>query len=124
MKGDKNAFKLISAYLKQISAEATELIADDDTPGRFITKGEAVARLMFKMALGYTERSTDDKGVDTVLIHKPNPSMIGLIIERMEGRVPMTTVDPSKQTIADRVSEQGKDRIARISGIKSEDSQT
>lgn len=110
--GDKiRAGQLLSSHLRKIAQEQTELIRDQDGD-RLGTKAEALARLMWKMALGYTE--TDVKTGETV-IRGPDRGMIALVWDRIEGRAPLSAdLGSKKRTIADRVSEQSKARLNKL----------
>jgi len=121
-KTKETASRLLTKYLSQVSKEETELIEDPDVGARMASKSEAMARLMFKMALGY--KVTEDKDVivqgkktgivEIEVIHKPDKGMIALIYDRLEGRVAQSE-DASKRktTIADKVSVEGAKRIAQ-----------
>ena len=106
--GNKSkAARLLSRYIREIAAEATVPVADAEADDgiRMETRAEALARKIWQMAEGYI----DGKGK----VHTPDRNMIAIILERMEGRVP--TIDAkdqkSKASVADRVSEQSKERI-------------
>lgn len=106
---------LLSNFLRQIAQEKTEVALDANGEDRMVTKAEAIARLMYKMALGYEE--TGDEG--KVIKHRPDKSMIALIFDRIEGRAPMMNSDEArKKGIADRVGEEGANRINRSAGIE------
>lgn len=104
------ASRLLSQFIRQIAAEATVPVPDAAAPNgtRMETRAEALARLVWKLAEGYTEIVNSKEKV-----HAPNKDMIAIILERMEGRVP--TIDAKDQkpkaSVADRVSEQSKERI-------------
>lgn len=109
MIGDRiRAGILLSTHLRKIAQEATET----DKEGNMITKAEALARLMFKLALGYTE--VDIKaGIET--IHGPDRGMIGSIWDRIEGRAAPTTDNlAKKRTLPQRVSTENKKRLNDI----------
>lgn len=113
--GEKTrAGMLLSNFLRQIAQEKTEVALNADGEDRMVTKAEAIARLMYKMALGYEEKKDDGK----VTKHAPDKSMISLIFDRIEGRAPMMDSDGARKTpIADRVGEEGKNRINKSAGI-------
>jgi hypothetical protein len=121
-KSKATANRLLTKYLDQVSKEETELFDDPDSGVRMASKAEAMARLMFKMALGYKEVVENDvivQGkktgvVETDITHKPDKGMIALIYDRLEGRA--TTAEDAtkrKSTIADKVSNEGVKRIAQ-----------
>jgi hypothetical protein len=120
--GDKiRAGTLLSSYLRRIAQEQTELVADPDRGDRMGTKAEALARLMFKMALGYAEEVIEN-GKVVVNAVRPDRGMIALIWDRIEGRAPLSgDPDAKKHTIADRVSEQSKVRLNKLAANGSPD---
>jgi len=116
LKAEKiKAGKLLTAQLKSILQEKTEVEMDEDGTPVIVTKAEKMARTMVKMALGYkeeVERKMDGKTVIDELVHGPNAGMIALVYDRVEGRIPVAaTEEPDKRTLADRVSDQGKKRL-------------
>ncbi len=105
------AGKLLTRFLETIAEEKTELGEDGD----LITKAEALARLIWKRALGYKEADIKT-GVE--LIHPPEQSKIGLIFDRIEGRAPTASEDKKEKVpLSKRVSEVGKENIAAAGGL-------
>lgn len=108
------AEKMLSKWVKEIADEVTEAVKDPDTgETRMATKAEAIARIMWQGALGYTETDVKTgKGV----VHKPDKTFIGMIWDRVEGRVvPVVDKDKGqKASLADRVSDQAKRRLNTI----------
>ncbi len=111
------AGKLLSAYIRQIAEEETEFAKDED---KMVTKAEALARLIWKKALGYKEVNIV-KGQPVDTYYHPDKGCMGLIFDRMEGKAPAALDEgDEKLTVAERVSEQGKKRIAEVGGISEE----
>lgn len=109
------AGKLLSKYLTEIAAEETELGKDLDGGDVMITKAEALARLIWKMALGYKEEVINKSGLLAKLNHRPDKPAMGIIFDRLEGRVAQSVAEsPNKLSTADRVTEQAKKRINDI----------
>ncbi|MCP4598519.1 hypothetical protein [Neptuniibacter sp.] len=110
---------LLSKYIKEIADEETEFIKDDERGDRMATKAEALARTIWKLALGFDETVTkfkkDGTEITTRLPHAPNSTYIGIILDRTEGRAPLL-VDgkDGKLNIPDRISQEGKNRINNI----------
>ncbi len=106
MLGDKmRAGTLLSTHLRKIAQEATETTSE----GGMITKAEALARLMFKLALGYSEL---DVKTNIETIHAPDRGMIGLVWDRIEGRAALITDNAAKKrTLPKRVSDENKKRL-------------
>ena len=105
------AGKLLSSFIRQIAEEETELIKDAHGEDKLATKAEALARLIWKKALGYTEQKVDGgKLID--IHHHADKSLMGLLFDRIEGRAPLTIGEgDEKITATERVSEQAKKRI-------------
>ena len=110
--GDRSrAGIMLSTKLREIAQEETEFIKDPEGD-RMVTKAEALARLMWKMALGHTTKvETADKGtIET--IHAPDRGMMQLIWDRMEGRAsPANENLQKKRKLPARVSEANKQRL-------------
>jgi hypothetical protein len=122
----KKATRLLSKFVQQIAEEKSEVGAADDGMPIMISKAEALARRVWMMALGYVEEQevrSGDSVTKNSINHPPNPGMIALLYDRMEGRVPLAQeIETGKRTIADRVSEQGRNRINKLGGIKNSES--
>lgn len=121
-KKKETANRLLTKFLDNVSREETELVQDPDGDVRMATKCEAMARLMFKMALGYKETVEKDvvvQGkktgiVEVDVVHPPDKQMITLVYDRLEGRVaPAEDASKRKTSIADKVSNEGVKRIAQ-----------
>ncbi len=110
--GDKiRAGQLLSNHLRRIAQEETEFIAGPDGD-KMATKAEALARLMFKLALGWEE---DDVKTGKKKVHNPSAGMIALIWDRIEGRsVPLASGDKQGRTLPKKVSEESKNRLNRM----------
>lgn len=116
------AGKLLSKFIREIASEIHDdpVVKAKGEDAVMVTKAEAIARLMWKAALGYEE--TEDvykNGIKTGIrpvIHKPDKTFIGMIWDRMEGRAAMIDAKSGsdKASLADKVSEQGKKRLSQI----------
>jgi len=101
--------KEVTKFLRELAAEAHTISVED---GAVITKGEALARLLWDKALGYVEKKMDDEGNETEIPHEPASWAIQLVYDRMEGRVPQSiTEEAGGMTAAERVSEMSKRRL-------------
>ena len=112
--GDKSrAGRLLSEYLRRIAQEETELTEGTALEsGTLITKAEAIARLMFKLALGYKEIN---KAGDKDIIHGPDRGMIALIWDRIEGRAtPINDNLAKRRTLPKKVSDENKRRMNEL----------
>ena len=91
------------------------MVEDPKSGGdKMVSKAEALARLIWKKALGYTEMRIVD-GVPTDFRYHPDKYLMGLLFDRMEGRAPLAIDEGiGKLTVSERVSEQGKKRINKV----------
>ena len=110
--GDKiRAGQLLSNHLRRIAQEETEFVAGPDGD-KMATKAEALARLMFKLALGWEETIYKKDGDRVTKMHNPSAGMIALI---WEGRsVPLASGDKQGRTLPKKVSEESKNRLNRM----------
>lgn len=110
------AKRLLTSFLRKIAEEKTEFCVDGED--EMVTKAEALARLVWRMALGYkAEVQIIGEGIKEIE-HKPDRGMMSILFDRIEGRtVPATEVGGEKKTVADKVSEQGADRIAKAGNV-------
>ena len=112
--GDKiRAGTLLSSHLRRIAQEETELV---DTPDGecLATKAEALARLMFKLALGYKEENIKD-GTVVEKVVGPDRGMMAQIWDRIEGRAaPANENLKKKRKLPKKVSDANKDRMNKI----------
>ena len=105
------AGKLLSSFIRTIAEEKTESISDPDAGGKIVTKAEALARLIWKRALGWTEFRVEGDGAKDI-VHPPDKYLMALLFDRMEGRAPAAVDEgDEKLSVSERVSEQGKKRI-------------
>lgn len=109
----QKAGMLLSQFIRSIALEKTELVKINGED-QIASKAEALARLVWKKALGYTEQVAEEGGLVDIK-HAPDRTMIALLWDRMEGRAPLMNPDKKdRRSIADRVSEQGKKRSNKI----------
>ena len=115
VKGTKQRAGLIlSSFMRTIAEEVTELVTVDGED-KMVSKAEALVRMTWKHALGYTEKVKNGQGVLVDLEHKPDRVYANMLYDRIEGRV--AAVEPGKKekrTVADKVGDQSKKRINAI----------
>lgn len=99
----------VTQHLREIAAQAHDWSVDDG----ILTKGECLARLLWRKALGWTEKVVDDEGIKNEFFHKPEAWAIQLVYDRMEGRVAQATTDEEVRSIKvkEEVSELAKSRL-------------
>lgn len=108
---------LFSGFIRDIAEEMTEFVKDSDGELRMASKAEALARMVWKRGLGYTEMREDSNGKEVEIIHPPDKAYVGILFDRMEGRVPQSlTEGEEKLTAAEKVTEQGVNRINSVRG--------
>jgi len=117
------AGKLLSKFIKEIANETHDdpVIKAKGEEAVMLTKAEAVARYIWKLALGYEEtEDVFDKtgkkiGIKPVR-HRPDKWAINLIWDRLEGRVGAADLKSSddKASLAKKISDQGKKRLNQI----------
>ena len=124
------AGKLLSKYIKEIASEIHDdpVIKARGEEAVMLTKAEAIARYIWKMALGYQEAiavfdKVGKKIGEKPEVHRPDKWAIGVIWDRLEGRVGAADLKAGsdKASLVDKVSAQGKKRLDNIakSSLKS-----
>lgn len=113
------AGQLLSQYLREIANEETEMVKDPKTgEDRMATKAEALARSIWRDALGYKEKVPGKDGSLIELIHLPVRVAQSIVFDRIEGRAPASVAEGAdKMTAAERVSEQGLKRISEAGKV-------
>jgi hypothetical protein len=105
--------KELTRHLRDLAAEAEGLAENGDV----LTKAQALARLLWRKALGYEDMQPNREGVLVKTIHMPESWAIQLIYERIEGKAGPTTVEEAgKITATERVSELARNRINSLAG--------
>jgi len=123
------AGKLLSKFIKEIASEEYDdpIIKAKGEEAMMVTKAEAIARYIWNAALGFVEEVDVYEGKIKTGVrletHRPDKWAINLIWDRMEGRAGAADLKggSDKASQADKVSAQGKKRLAQIanSSLKS-----
>ncbi len=117
------AGKLLSKFIKEIASEICDdpVIKAKGEDAAMVTKAEAIARYIWKVALGWEEtediHDKDGKKIGIKPVrHRPDKWAINMIWDRMEGRVGQADAKAGsdKASLAEKVSEQGKKRLSQI----------
>ena len=105
------AKNLLTKFVRAIAQERIAIEDLDTREKRVVTKAEALARIIWSGALGFTEIVDGGKR----LVHRPDKTFIHLIYDRVEGRVG-TTDETGKRRIGipDKISETAKARANRL----------
>lgn len=106
--------KKLSEYLESIGQEISDQpFIDVDDVSRPITKDEALAREVWKRALGY---EVDIENADKTITHRvfaPDPRAQTFIFERREGKNIIPT-DERTISLIDKISEISKARLNEV----------
>lgn len=106
--------KQLSDYLRTIGLEIHDTsYADEDGALRPITRDEALAREVWKRALGYEEEMENADGVMQHRIHLPDPKAQQFIFERREGKI-VVPVDDNGISLVERITEITKAQVNKI----------
>ncbi len=117
------AGKLLSKFIKEIASEICDdpVIKAKGEEAVMLTKAEAIARYIWKTALGWEESVDvfDKQGKKTGIrpeVHRPDKWAINMIWDRLEGRAGAADLkgDSDGTSLVDKVSEQGKKRLSQI----------
>jgi hypothetical protein len=98
----------LTKHLRELAAEI-HTIEDD---GTMLTRGEALALEVWKRALGYEDRLTDDEGKESCIKVPPAQWAIQMVFDRMEGRTPQAIEEEeTRVSAAEKVRELSASRI-------------
>jgi hypothetical protein len=103
--------RALTTEVRKLAEEAFS-VTDDGTP---ITRAESLARLLWNLALGYTEKVRDENGTLKDVTHPPVAWAGQFLYDRLEGRA--TTAVPEDDTrirAADKVRELAKQRLNKM----------
>ena len=103
--------RALTIEVRKLAEEAFS-ITDDGTP---LTRAEALARLLWNLAMGYKEKVRDDSGTMKEVTHPPIAWASQYIYERLEGR-PQTAIaeDETRVKAAEKVRDLAKARLNKI----------
>jgi len=107
------ARRLLTEYIRKIAGEQTELVKDPETGDRMATKAEALARLIWKKALGYKDQVLI-AGIPTEKEFYPDKDMISLLYDRLEGKVGIGEDIEKGQQLPKRISELTKQKLNKL----------
>jgi hypothetical protein len=108
--------KAVNKHLHEVGARVHDQLNDD---GESQTKDEALAELLWKMALGYTETVRDEDGTNRKVVHLPVAWAMQYIVERKEGKaVQAIAEEDGRIKAADKVRELARDRMNKLAVSK------
>lgn len=106
--------KALTTALRALSEEAVS-ITDDGTP---VTRAEQLAAIVWKLALGHTEKVKTPEGRVAEVIHPPVPWALQWITERLEGKAPVAVQDENIGIkAADKVRQLSIDRLNSLAKV-------
>jgi len=101
----KYSARQLTKFLKELAMEMESM----DDEGEIVTKGKALALLLFKKALGYYDIRKGEHGERVEVYHKPESWALQMIFERLEGRVPQAVLEEKGgPSIAEKIREISK----------------
>ncbi len=104
------ANRLVSKYITEM-ATVKDVCIDDGEEARMCTRAEKLAEIIWKNALGYTEKNPKS---GTEIVYGPSLSYMKMLLERMEGKVQDVSATKSKKSIADRVKDTTKLKLNKM----------
>lgn len=101
--------KSISKYLEELGSRVHSV----DDEGNPITREQAIAELVWKMALGYTEKVRDAATGQFKEVYRPPVAWaMELVWDRREGKVAQSAPEePSKIKASEKVRSLARDRL-------------
>lgn len=113
----KFSTRALTRYLNEMGA----LVHTVDDEGNAISREQALADLLWKKALGYTEMTRDDDGNMKQMVHKSESWAMQYIFERREGKAPValnTGDNEGRIKAADKVRELARERLNKLATAK------
>jgi hypothetical protein len=105
------AKRLLTDFIRQIAQEQTEVIEDEESGGRMATKAEALARLIWRKALGFKDV---DPATGEERNFPPDKDMINLVYDRLEGKAGIAENISGQGQLPKRISDITKNRLNKL----------
>lgn len=105
---------ILSKFLRSLALDI-ETTDDDGDP---VTKAAALAALVWKYALGFTEV---DVKTNTELKHEPDWRAVTLLFDRIEGKVISAPPEEIGHSLVEKVTEMGRARANSLAKAAAED---
>ncbi len=111
----RKAGKLLTAAINEIALEETELIKNVDGEDIMVSKVRALARQIWKSALGYKKITLEGVTAEEI-IFPPSLAHQNILLDRMIGKVSddKSTKKDEKGKLADRISDETVKRINKL----------
>lgn len=101
----------ITRHLKRLRDQIHSQLSAD---GEAVTRGEALAELLWKEALGWEEHRVSEDGNVSVILHPPQKWAMEAIVNRLEGRDPVQPPDTGKASLREQVSDMARRRLNEL----------
>ena len=112
------AGRLLSKFIRQVAEETKFVKGEGSDDDRMVSRAELLAREMWRIAEGWTEIVLLGDGTTKDVVHPPDPKMMTVLMDRIEGRCGTVQEDEvTRPTAAAKISEQGKKRITAAGGL-------
>ena len=116
----KYSSRQLTNHLRELAAVAHDWSEEEGV----LTKGEALARLLWERALGFEERTVDEEGKETIVKHPPQQWAVQLVYDRIEGKTPQAVEeDETKIKALDKVRELAADRVSAMAREAAEETE-
>lgn len=107
----KMGSKALSTELAKLASDVHSM-SNDGVP---ITNEQALAKLIWRTALGWVELVKDDEGKLKQKLHPPASWAMQYLYERLEGKAPIAAPDNSSgMRASEKVSKLAKDRVNQL----------
>lgn len=101
--------QFVTGQLRQQAFEGHDTLNEHGDPQ---TKGEALARLIWREALGWTEDKRNEDGNLVKVVHPPSMAMQEKLLDRLDGKIPMVAETAGGGIkAADKVRDLAKGRL-------------
>lgn len=108
--------KALTDELRKLAGE----VVGTDAEGNPQTRAQALAGYIWKIALGWTEITTDSNGTRKEIRHDPVAWAVQYVWERTEGKAAQAQVEETNRvSAAAKVRELAKERINKMAAVAS-----
>ncbi len=99
--------KILTQSLHDLARDVISSSLEEDGSCTLETRAEMLAREVWNAALGITYSKNDDDVEEIKFSHKPLPWAVGIIFERLEGKiVPRARDNQHRPSLGNRIDEQ------------------
>ncbi len=99
--------KILTQKLHDLARDVISSSLDEGGAAVLETRAEKLAREVWNAALGIVYAKNEDDVEELKFVHKPQPWAVGIIFERLEGKiVPRARDNQSRPSLGTRIDEQ------------------